>query len=366
MAMEHLGLKAKQTRISAEATSLPRLIGAMMRPDFYSHPCPNLELRQTLTSWLVYAGDFVYKIKKPQSSTSIGASTPAKRSRLCEREILLNRRLAHEVYLGVVGIAEHNGRYATFPTAKLNQADVEEFAIVMRRLPTERSLQQLVVSGMLRGSHIHELANRLAAFHQGNPASESRLPGSAQTVSRLIMRNLDGADALAADSVTKDRLAAARDYSRRYLISHRQNLNNRARDGYVRDGHGDLRCDSIYFMPQGIVIIGCLDHDERLRHADQASELASISVSLDMLERSDLADELVDAYSVAARDSDIQRVIRFYKCYRAVLGGRLQTLASLQIDLPVEQRLLARAEASRLFALGHRYAVARAKEMSHS
>ena len=44
---------------------LPRLVDAMMGPDFYPDSPARVELKQTHISYVFVAGDSVYKIKKP-------------------------------------------------------------------------------------------------------------------------------------------------------------------------------------------------------------------------------------------------------------------------------------------------------------
>jgi aminoglycoside phosphotransferase family enzyme len=145
---------------------------------------------------------------------------------------------------------------------------------------------------------------------------------------------------------------------RRFISSHRQSLDNRARDGYVRDGHGDLRCDSVCFSPAGLAIIDCVEYSEKLRYVDAASEVASLTLDLKLARRCDLADELVAAYTAETGDAGLPALLRFYQCYRAILRGKLEMLLSLQKALPTERRMLARSNASRFFAFAESHVTA--------
>src|SRR5215471_7276998 len=107
-----------------------QLFQKLMEPAFYAHPCESVEPVQTLTGWLLFAGDFVYKIKKPVHFSFIDVRTPAKRYRLCHDEVLLNRRLAPDVYLGVAGISARSASNNWVPDATNSEPHVREFAIV--------------------------------------------------------------------------------------------------------------------------------------------------------------------------------------------------------------------------------------------
>ncbi len=329
-----------------------------MRAAFYPHQCRSVESLQTMTAWLLFAGELVYKVKKPVRLSFVDAGTPAQRYRLCQDEVLLNRRLAPEVYVGVAGIAQRGGGYVLVADALASQQNVREFAVVMHRLPRERMLDRMVAGGTISRAGIQELAEKLAGFHARGSIAKAKIWSSAPAIARLVRSNLAEAEELAADTVTRERLAAAGTYLRRYVITHQQSLDNRARDGRVRDGHGDLRCASVCFAPQALAIINCVEYSEGLRYGDAASELAALALDLEMAERPDLAEALVKAYVAASNDAELPELLRFYKCYRAVLRGKLEALTSLQAELPRERRMLARHHASRAFAVAASLAAA--------
>jgi aminoglycoside phosphotransferase family enzyme len=205
---------------------------------------------------------------------------------------------------------------------------------------------------------MEELAAKLAAFHTNGSIAKSKVWGSVQAIARLIENNLAEAKELAADSVTQNGVATAGEYLRSYIMTHQRLLENRARKGWVRDGHGDLRCDSICFLPERLVIIDCVEYSEALRYVDVASEVAALAVDLEMAGRQELSDGLIAGYIRASKDINLPELLHFYKCYRALMRGKLEALVSLQAELPLERRMLARNNASRSFAMARRLATA--------
>src|SRR3954454_13400858 len=91
------------------AGELPPLIRGLLDPAAYPQPPATVELRQTHISYVLLAGERVYKIKKPVALGFLDYSTLARRTYYCRREVALNRRFAPEIYLGVVPIGEHAG-----------------------------------------------------------------------------------------------------------------------------------------------------------------------------------------------------------------------------------------------------------------
>ena len=74
-------------------------IRALLRPEAYPHPAGEPALIETHISWVILAGDYAYKIKKPVSMEFLDFSTPEARRHYCNEELRLNRRLAPELYL---------------------------------------------------------------------------------------------------------------------------------------------------------------------------------------------------------------------------------------------------------------------------
>ena len=340
-------------RGKGEAALPNPLIAAMLMPGFYPHPCESVELRHSLRSWLLFAGDRVYKIKKPVRFFFIDATTPARRLALCRDEIELNRRLAPEIYLGVQGVVATQNTYAL--TTELAASEVTDFAIVMRRLPAERMLDRLLSKDAVNLTDVKLLASHLAAFHACATTAKAQRWGSAQALYGLV-GSLEEAQKLVADSLMRARLKQLQAHLRRYIISHRQSLDNRVRDGRVREGHGDLRCKSVCLTGDKIVIINCADCSESRRYLDVAGDLASLIIDLELPKRSDLAQGLLEAYVLNTGDHQVPELMKFYKCFQATWRGILQMLTSLRPELPNIQRIAARGEARQWLDLALEYA----------
>src|SRR5438093_13740706 len=114
---------------AAGPSALPPCIAAMLDPAFYPSRPAAVTLVQTHISYVLLAGDDVYKVKKPVRFSFLDFSTPERCRHFCHEEVRLNRRLAPQMYLGVVGIRQHERGFA------LDAEDapaVTEYAVHMR------------------------------------------------------------------------------------------------------------------------------------------------------------------------------------------------------------------------------------------
>jgi uncharacterized protein len=96
--------------VAATAT-LPPLIRALLRPEAYPHAAGDIGLHETHISWVVLAGRYAYKVKKPVDLGFLDFSTIERRAAACAEEVRLNRRLSPDVYLGVIWIVERDGAF---------------------------------------------------------------------------------------------------------------------------------------------------------------------------------------------------------------------------------------------------------------
>ncbi len=338
---------------NAGAGSLPPLIAAMTRPDFYPERPAAVELRQTHISYVLLAGEFVYKVKKPVRFPFLDASTLARRHDLCREEVRLNRRLAPSVYLEVTPLVRSGPGYALGRPGAAAQAG--EFAVKMRRLDERRMLDRLIREGTADAGTLRAVAARVAAFHGAASRAHAWRYGSAAAVWRRVMGDLADYENFIGYTVSEAGLSRIENYCRAFVASHWEAINQRAHTGRVRECHGDLRAEQVC-MDEQLNIFDCVEFSERLRYCDVASEAAFLAMDLDRLGAPRLAQEFISSYAELAGDEGLAPMLPFYKCYRASIRGMVETRRSLEPEVAAGERDTARALARAYFALARRYA----------
>ena len=132
--------------------NLPPLIQALLSPLRYPAGVTRVELVQTHISWVLLAGDFAYKIKKPVKLPFLDFSSLAQRKHYCDEELRLNRRFAPAIYLDVVGI---------FNTAQepcwAGSGEPIDYAVKMRRFDETGRLDRVCARGALLPRQVKEL-----------------------------------------------------------------------------------------------------------------------------------------------------------------------------------------------------------------
>lgn len=335
---------------------LPPLIEAMMRPEFYPHRPASVELRQTHISYVFLAGDYVYKLKKPVRFPFIDCSSLQKRFTLCADEVRLNSRLSPSVYLGVFPILRNGDGFIFGSSVSEPHPAALEYAVKMRRLPEARMLDRLLAAGLVDRAALRAIAARIADFHARSASERGLEYGSATALRRAISSDLEESKSFIGYTLTEDDFIAIMNFCLAFITAHREIIDERARNGRVREGHGDLRAEHVCLVNDRIDVIDCVEFNERLRYGDVASEIAFLAMDLDRLGALALSDELVAAYAERTGDHDMSSFMPFYKCYRACVRGKVESLRSRDTETPARERAEAADLARRYFALARRYA----------
>ncbi len=122
---------------------LGQIIAALSDPSAYPGGADSVEVHQTHISVVFVAGEHAYKIKKPVALGFVDYSTAERRHHFCEEEVRLNRRLAPDVYLGVVPVTRGSS------AIRMEGAgEVIDWAVKMRRLPDSGTLRARLAGGI--------------------------------------------------------------------------------------------------------------------------------------------------------------------------------------------------------------------------
>jgi aminoglycoside phosphotransferase family enzyme/predicted kinase len=330
----------------------------MMRPGFYPDSPARVELKQTHISYVFVAGETVFKVKKPVHFAFLDCSKLAQRFHYCTEEVRLNARLSPRVYLGVFAILKRADSFVLGPEVRAEHPEAVEYAVKMRRLPEDRMLDRLLAAGQAESRTIRAIAARIAEFHASAPSNRGWTYGSAAAIWRGVIEDIAQNQDFIGHTLGQDQFTAIDAFCRAFITAHWRPLNERAREGRVREGHGDLRAEHICIAgnENEIEVIDCVEFSEQLRYGDVASEIAFLAMDLERLGAPRLAEELVEAYAGIVGDEELALFVPFYKCYRACVRGKVESLRSLEREVGAADSERARQLARSYFELAWRYA----------
>jgi uncharacterized protein len=283
-----------------------------------------ITLTETHISILAFAGDRVWKLKKAVAFPFVDLSTRARRQRQCEHEVALNRRLARDVYLGVLPVDDAAGRPV-------------DHVVEMVRMPDGRRLAALVGGTADPKPCLERIVDVLVRFHRAAPTGGAIDESATRdAVSDLWERSLAELAPFTASVLDGDEVERVATLARAYLAGRDQLFADRITAGRARDGHGDLLADDIFCLDDGPRILDCLEFDDHLRHGDVLADVAFLAMDLERLGRADLAGRFLDRYRERAGDDWPASLEHLYIAYRALVRVKVACLRAAE---PAQQDL---------------------------
>ncbi len=329
------------------------LLSFLQEAGSYPHHPAGVRILQTHSAIVAIASPFVYKVRKPVNFGFLDFSTLEKRLHFAQREIELNRRLCHEVHLEIVPISLTNDHL------KFGEGErVVDYAVKMRELD-----ERWFMKPMLRGGRVHEAElDRVVALLK--PFYERPVPPSVLEwgrVERLKINtdeNFQQAHAFIGQTLSPAAFGAIRQYTDGYYQFHAGLFEERIRQRRIVDGHGDLHLEHIHLAPDRVTVFDCIEFNDRFRFLDVANDIAFLAMDLDFENRTDLSRQFVRRMAEALGDEGIFRLIDFYKCYRAFVRGKVESMQAREPEVAPREREQCAEWARRYFRLALRYAVA--------
>ena len=316
------------------------LIELLRDPNRYPHPVERVELIETHISWVLLAGDYTYKLKKPIDLGFLDFRSLEARRFYCEQELRLNRRTAPQLYLELVSITGSE----TDPRVG-GEGEVIEYAVKMRRFAQEGLLSHMAQEGTLGAEHIDALARDIAAFHSRVAiADASRSFGSAAQVLVPALQNFDQVEALIGAAAEAPALERLRNWTLQEHARLRAIFEARKAGGYVRECHGDLHLGNIALLDGEPTLFDGIEFNEALRWIDVMNEIAFLVMDLFNRKLSRLAWRFLNGYLEATGDYAGLSLLRFYLVYRALVRAKVACIRAQQSSLDPEQSVRAERE----------------------
>jgi aminoglycoside phosphotransferase family enzyme/predicted kinase len=342
--------------------TLPDYVRGLLDPRAYPHQPRDVELRQTHISYVFIAGDVVYKTKKPVDFGFINQVAARDRERFCQEEVRLNRRLAPDVYLEVAPVVRtfDDGRYAVESPGQL-----VEWAVKMRRLPDDRTLDRVLASEGAPPRLAEQLVRRLIAFHEAAavvPNDPSFAGGAGERA--WWAREYGEAAGFIGVTWREEDAAATRVFFDATIEAEQTLFDERLAQGRVVEGHGDLQAKHVYLLDgaESMAIIDCIEFTEwfHFRYLDVGYDIGFLAMDLEAQGYADLGDEVAGRYVAAACDETMGVLQPLHRAFRAFVRGKVESIGAVASEIPDVERQRLHDSASRYFRLAAEFGQRRA------
>lgn len=306
------------------------LIDALREPGRYPHPVETVVVRQTHISWVLLAGAYAYKIKKPVRFDFVDFSSLERRRQACEDELRLNRRFAPGLYVDVVAIRGTAAR----PAFEGESAPIE-YAVRLRRFDTDQELGALLARDAVTREEMGTFGQHLARLHEDCPVYDA--PGMAQRSLAVVSANLDellveASSARPGEPGGLELLPGMARWLRDRATVCAAALERRAACGRVRECHGDLHVGNVVRFEGCLTAFDCLEFDISLRRIDVLDDAAFLFMDLVARGRRDLAYAFLNGWLESAGDYEAIGLLGGFFVHRALVRLKVHRLGGEPLE----------------------------------
>lgn len=287
---------------------------------------PGAALVETHISWVILAGEYAYKLKKPLDLGFLDFSTLEKRQRCCSDEIRLNSRLAPDIYLEALPIT---GSVARPVIGGRGDGPVLEWAVKMRAFPQNATLD---LEERVTSEQIDAIADRIAVFHQTIArAPKDSYHGLPDQVREPIRQNFIQLRALQPPEKLLDLLALLEGWSQAEGQRLEAHFQARRDQGFIRECHGDLHLGNIAWVENSPLIFDGIEFNPDLRFIDVINEMAFLAMDLHHRDEPGLAWRVLNRYLEHTGDFEGLAALPYYMVYRALVRAKVAAIRAHQV-----------------------------------
>ncbi len=278
---------------------------------------------ETHAAHVFLAGNRAFKIKKPVKLPYLDFSDIAKRRKVLEDELQINRAFAPGLYLQVIEVRG-------------------EPVLVMRRFPDHALLSWKIAHGGIDAALAEKLAAMIAASHVVAPRRETGgsdiMTGLGAQLSKAFIDSTD----LFEPSQTLEFHALYEEALKRM----RPLLNSRGEQGLVRRCHGDMHSGNIIAEDGQPMLFDAIEFSEKIATIDVLYDLAFLLMDLWSHDEKVAANIVMNRYLNLRRAEEDLSGLSLLPIFLSTRAGvRALVTADLVHELPVESSLRQRGQA---------------------
>ena len=278
---------------------------------------------ETHISYLLITDDYVYKIKKSVNLGFLDFEHLKKRKTYCLLEKELNSRFSKGIYLDVLKLVKLNGEYRLVNIE--NTLPAYEYILKMKRIKDEAFLHYRIEKKHIDCDDMYNIGVSIAEKLKNIKTDKAFVEehGNVDQILFNINENFQQLDEFKNVYFDNNLYEFIKTKTYKFFKNNYNLFVKRINEGYIKNGHGDVRLEHIYFDDSDYGIIDCIEFNRRFRCNDVVADFTFLCMELDEKGYLDLSDSALSGFLSVFKDNDSKKLINFYKCYRALVRAKV-------------------------------------------
>ncbi len=297
------------------------VIAFLKDPSSYGPGVDRVEVIETHASLVFITGERVFKLKRAVAYPYLDFSTADLRRRVCEAELVLNRRTAPALYEEVRGLFRGADNAVSFEP----NGEAIDWVVVMRRFDQDLLFDALDKAGRLDRHVMDQLADHIAQFHAS--AEQHFDHGGAAEMADLAEVQYRCLAAQSRAGFGRDPVETIWEKWQERVAVLAELLDRRRAAGNVRHCHGDLHLRNICLLDGEPTLFDCLEFDMALASIDVLYDLAFLLMDLEHRGLGHFANRVFNRYLDRSGEDDGLAAMPFFLSLRAAIRAHVTATA---------------------------------------
>lgn len=276
------------------------------------------EVKETHISYIFLTKNYAYKIKKDAKFSFLDYSTLEKREFYCNEELRINKLLSPDMYLKVSPLTREGNNLLLS-----NEGLPLEYTVVMKRIPEEYIMKNLIEKNEIKKDTIEEIALKILAFHNKARVDSEGKYGAIGNFKKNVMDNFKDLEGFIGDLFSNEEFNKLIGKNLDFMNNNNDLFDRRVKQGKIIETHGDLHSGNIFVAPDKIYIFDAIEFNPLINTTDVTAEIAFLCMDLEFLGRNDLSKVFSNKYISESGDKDMDALLSFYKGYRACVRAKV-------------------------------------------
>jgi uncharacterized protein len=327
------------------------ILNALEKPETYPHDVSEIKKITTAVSVVFLTGKYAYKINKPLNLGFLDFSTLEKRQKQCEDEIKYNSLISPELYHDTIKITLTDGKIKVDA-----DGEIIEHGIKMEQVDPESTMNNLLTSGEIIDEHVTELATKIFNFHQVAICNEEvNEYGSVASIKFNWDENFEQTQKYKEQIISENDFQFIKDKINLFIGDNTTLLESRVKENKIKHCHGDFHSGNVFITNDDILIFDGIVFNKRFPCSDVIAEIAFMAMDLEFHHQENLAKNFISNYKELSQDKDIDKLLNFYKCYRAYIRAKINCFTYDDENLSQEEKDKTLNLAKKYFKLAKKY-----------
>ncbi len=281
------------------------------------------EMKETHISYVFLTDEYVYKLKKPVDFGFLDFRLKRYRKNYCLLEKELNERFSDGIYLDVLKIARQGNEFKLFPYN--NTLLTVDYVLKMKRIPDEDFLSSRIAENKIGIESARKIGKQIAEKFKSidTPFEQAQEFGGFELIRQNCEENFEQTEKYSKNLIDGRKFEFIKKSTLNFIKKNEELFKKRVENGFVKDGHGDLRAEHVYFAGEQIGLIDCIEFNKRFRYNDVVSDFVFLCMELDFSNQIDISDAFLEGFFDVFNDEDSRKLVNFYKCYRAFVRAKV-------------------------------------------